>query len=135
MTKSIGNFYMAMNAGDHTNKKENAQLTISREDMPPKNSGHQDGNSWIVSGGGDSSNLNPGDLPPGISIKCHGSDSDGWGWAVVKPYHGFPILTVSEFDQDYNPVKFVLTLGLYLHCDNQFSGGGNVRVDIYSSVD
>lgn len=135
MTKKIGELYMQMDAGDHTNKFGNYTITVARDDLPNTAAEHQDASTLINSGGGDVSSLSPADLPPGISIECTGSTSDGWGWAVVKPYNNFPILSASEFDENYQPLKFQFCLGLYLHCNNQFSGGGNVRVTIYSSND
>lgn len=77
--------------------------------------------------------LSPGDIPNGIFIECEGSDSNGWGWAVVKPYGGVPIWSATDFDADFRPSTLVLTLGVYLHCDNPLAGGSNVRVKVYAA--
>lgn len=107
--KKIGKMWMGHRAGDHTNHKENRSIRIAVSDLT-KGIGHTQG-AFTNSGGGDSSELSPGDIPHGLIIKCDGSASNGWGWAVVKPYGGgrfYPqlILTVTLF-----PISFSLLLG------------------------
>lgn len=131
MAKKIGEMWMGHGSGDHINYKENREVRISISDLT-SGVGHVQ-QSFTNSGGGDSSNLSPGDIPPGIFIECEGSDSNGWGWAVVTPYNGVPLLSATDFDATFRPSTLVLTLGLYLHCDNQFAGGGNVKVNVFAA--
>jgi hypothetical protein len=126
--------YMEMGAGDRTNKKENRFILIDRDDLPLKGQRSQTGEGFIVSGGGDHSNLSPADIPDGMFIECEGSTADGWGWAVIKPYGDGPIFSAVEFNDEYQVTKFQFCLGLYLHCNNQFSGGGNVKVKLFSAA-
>jgi len=131
MAKKLGEFWMGMNAGDHTNQKQDQSMTIAIADLKP-GAGHVQG-SFSNSGGGDTSNLSAGDIPDGIFIECDGSDSNGWGWSVVKPWGRTPILAATDFDSNYIPHSLQFTLGLYLHCDNPLAGGGNVRVQVFAA--
>lgn len=131
MAKKIGDMWMGHNAGDHTNHKENRSVTIAVSDLTPGIGKVQ--KAFANSGGGDHSNLSPGDIPAGIYIECSGSDSNGWGWAVLRPYGGHPILSATDFDENFVPRTLILTLGLYLHCDNPYAGGGNVHVEIFAA--
>jgi hypothetical protein len=123
--------WMGHGSGDHSNHKENRTVRIAIADLT-KGSGHVQG-PFANSGGGNHSELSPGDIPQGIFIKCDGSDSNGWGWAVVKPYGNRPILTATDFDENYIPRTLEFTLGLYLSCDNPLAGGGNVFVEVYAA--
>ncbi len=131
MAVQVGEMWMGHDAGYRTNHKENREVRISISDLTP-GEGHVQP-IFTNSGGGDSSDLAPGDIPPGIFIECEGSDSNGWGWAVVKPYGGAPILSATDFDENFRPSTLVFTLGLYLHCDNPTAGGGNVRVRVFAA--
>ena len=131
MPKHIGNMWMGQNSGDHVNYKENREIRISIGDLTP--GAGQIQQNFTNSGGGDFSTLSPGDIPAGISIECEGSDSNGWGWAVLKPWDGSPILSATDFDSNFQPRTLLFKLGLYLHCNNPFAGGGHVKVDIYSA--
>lgn len=131
MAKQIGEMWMGHEAGDHTNHKENRSVRIAISDLKP-GSGHVQ-KAFTNSGGGDSSTLSPGDIPAGIYIECEGSDSNGWGWAVVHPYGGVDILSATDFDENFRPSTLVFTLGLYLHCNNPGAGGGNVRVKVFAA--
>ena len=131
MAKYVGEMWMGHDAGYRTNHKENRELRISISDLT-LGAGHVQ-QPFTNSGGGDTSTLAPGDIPNGIFIECEGSDSNGWGWAVLKPYGGAPIWSATDFDANFRPSTLVLTLGLYLHCDNPLAGGGNVRVRVYAA--
>lgn len=131
MAKLLGEMWMGHNAGDHTNHKENREIRFPVSDLTP-GIGHVQ-QAFTNAGGGDHSTLSIGDIPPGIYIECGGSDSDGWGWAVVHPYGGGPILMATDFDEFYRPRTLVFTLGVYLHSNNRFAGGGNVWVRVYAA--
>lgn len=131
MAKMIGEMWMGMPAGDHTNQKENRSVRIAISDLSP-GAGNVQG-PFKNSGGGDTSQLSPGDIPPGIFIECEGSEGNGWGWAVVHPYGDTPVLMAVEFNAHYVPQTLQFTLGLYLHCDNPVAGGGNVHVKVFAA--
>ncbi|MGV4794759.1 hypothetical protein [Rhizobium sp. F40D2] len=131
MAKLLGELWMGCSAGDHINKKEDHTLTIAIGDLTP-GAGRVQG-PFTNAGGGDQSQLAPGDIPDGIFIECEGSDTNGWGWAVLRPWSQQPIFTATDFDAHYVPRSLRLALGLYLHCDNPFAGGGNVRVKVYAA--
>lgn len=128
MTTLVGTMWMGMGAGDHTNQKENHVVNIHPSDLPAHRTPIQ--GAVAFSGGGDTSNLSRGNIPSGISITCSGSDTNGWGWAVVSPYDGSPIFSAVDFDDELKPTMFQVKLGLYLHCDNMFAGGGNITVQV-----
>lgn len=126
----IGEMYNAGGSGNRINHRANGQVRIAISALEPGLGNIQ--LAFKNSGGGDTSNLSPGDIPPGIYIECEGTEGDGWGWAVVHPYGGVPIITATDFNENYVPSTLLFTLGLYMHSDNPFAGGGNVRVRVYA---
>ncbi|NTJ43002.1 hypothetical protein G6L28_10385 [Agrobacterium larrymoorei] len=131
MATQVGEMWMGHDAGYRTNHKENHEVRIPVSSLTPGIGQVQP--VFKNAGGGDTSNLAPGDIPPGIIIECEGTEGSGRGWAVVKPYNGVPILSATDFDENFKPGTLVFTLGLYLHFNDPTAPGGHVRVKVYAA--
>ena len=124
-----GELYATSN-GQGNDTKSNISIYLPLN-IKPDGSFQQTG-PFRNSGGGATSTLSSGDIPPGLYITASGSESGGARWAVLKPYDGSDILVATKFSKTYEPIQFKVTFGLYSDPGEAFgAGGANIKVEVY----
>jgi hypothetical protein len=126
-----GQLYAASPAGQGNDIKQDVSLTLPQNAKIDR-SYHQPGDGFQNSGGGAAGNFTAGDIPSGLYIECHGSDSNGKRWAINLPYSGSKVLTPASWDDEGQITQWRFTLGMYVDSGEQmFAGGANANVDVW----